>query len=82
MKIPSKVTPYKESTIAKFPVILSLLEQNDMTPNELYAKVKKSKVKDIAEFVEVLDCLYAMNKEWTGPGAHQISRWSQCCIGR
>ena len=31
MKIPSKVTPYKESTIAKFPVILSLLEQNDMT---------------------------------------------------
>ena len=62
MKIPSKVTPYKESTIAKFPVSLSLLEQNDMTPNELYAKVKKSKVKDIAEFVEVLDCLYAMNK--------------------
>ena len=44
----------EESTIAKFPVILSLLEQNDMTPNELYAKVKKSKVKDIAEFVEVL----------------------------
>ena len=33
-----------------------------MTPNELYAKVKKSKIKDIAEFVEVLDCLYAMNK--------------------
>ena len=62
MKIPSKVTPSKESTIAKFPIILSLLEQNDMTPNELYAKVKKSKVKDIAEFVEVLDCLYAMNK--------------------
>ena len=62
MKIPSKVTPYKESTISKFPIILSLLEQNDMTPNELYAKVKKSKVKDIAEFVEVLDCLYAMNK--------------------
>jgi hypothetical protein len=25
-------------------------------------KVKKSKIQDITEFVEVLDCLYAMNK--------------------
>ena len=33
-----------------------------MTPKELYAKVMKSKIKDIREFVEVLDCLYAMNK--------------------
>lgn len=47
MKIPSKVTPYKESTIAKFPIILSLLEQNDMTPNGLYAKVKKSKINKV-----------------------------------
>jgi len=62
MKTPSKVTPYKESTIAKFPVVLSLLEKGDMTPGELYAKVKKSKIKDISEFIEVLDCLYAMNK--------------------
>ena len=61
MKVPSKVTPYKESTIAKFPIVLSLLEKGDMT-KELYAKVMKSKIKDIREFVEVLDCLYAMNK--------------------
>ncbi len=62
MKIPSKVTTYKESTIAKFPIILELLEKSDMTPPDLYAKVRKSKIKDITEFVEVLDCLYAMNK--------------------
>lgn len=62
MKLPSKVTPYKESTIAKFPVVLELLEKNDMTPQELYVKVRKSKIKNISEFVEVLDCLYAMNK--------------------
>ena len=37
MKIPSKVTPYKESTIAKFPVVLAILEKGDMTPTELYA---------------------------------------------
>ena len=62
MKIPSKVTTYKESTIAKFPIILELLEKSDMTPPDLYDKVRKSKIKDITEFVEVLDCLYAMNK--------------------
>lgn len=62
MKLPSKVTPYKESTIAKFPIVLELLEKKDMTPQELYAKVRKSKIKDISEFVEVLDCLYSMNK--------------------
>lgn len=62
MKFPSKVTPYKDSTIAKFPIVLSILEENDMTPAELYSKVKKSKVKDIKEFVELLDCLYAMKK--------------------
>lgn len=62
MKFPSKVTCYKESTIANFPIVLSLLEQKDMTPSELYKKVKKSKIQNITEFVEVLDCLYAMNK--------------------
>ena len=62
MKVPSKVTPYKKSTIAKFTTVLSILEKGDMTPTELYAKVRRSKIKDITEYVEVLDCLYAMNK--------------------
>ena len=29
MKMPNKVTPYKESSIAKFPVILELLEKEE-----------------------------------------------------
>ena len=62
MKMPRKVTPYKESIIAKFPVILTILEKEDLSPTELYGKVRKSKIKDITEFVEVLECLYAMNK--------------------
>lgn len=62
MKMPSKVTPYKESIIAKFPVILTILEKEDLSLTELYGKVRKSKIKDITEFVEVLECLYAMNK--------------------
>ena len=62
MKMPNKVTPNKESSIAKFPVVLSLLEKKDMTPSELFSKVKKNKIQNIDEFVEIIDCLYAMHK--------------------
>lgn len=62
MKMPNKVTPYKESSIAKFSVVLSLLEKGDMTPSELFSKVKKNKIQNIDEFVEIIDCLYAMHK--------------------
>lgn len=62
MKFPSKVTPYKESSIARFPIILKLLEKSDMSPIEMYSSVKKSKIKDIVEFVDILDCLFAMEK--------------------
>lgn len=61
MKFPSKVTSYKESTIAVFPVVLSQLEKKDMTPSELYKKVK-NKVSGIQEFMQILDSLYALNK--------------------
>lgn len=61
MRFPSKVTPYKESIIAKFPLILSVIETQGMTPSELYSKVGK-KLDGISEFMDILDCLYALNK--------------------
>ncbi len=72
MKFPSKVTPYKESIIAKFPVVLGKLEKKDMTPSELYKGVK-NKVADIREFMDILDCLYALNKiELNGEVIHYV----------
>jgi SOS response regulatory protein OraA/RecX len=41
--------------------VLSLLEKGDMTPGELYKKMK-NKATDINEYMEILDCLYALNK--------------------
>jgi len=61
MKFPNKVTSYKESSIALFPVILSQLERQDLTPSQLYEKVK-NKVTDVREYAEILDCLFALNK--------------------
>jgi len=58
MKFPSKVTPYKESIIAKFPVVLTILEKEDMTQSKLYTKVKKSKIKDIREFMYIKEKRY------------------------
>lgn len=45
MRFPSKVTSYKVSTIALFPVILIQLEKKDLTPSELYKKVKKQGIR-------------------------------------
>ena len=61
MKLPSKVTSYSESTIVLFPAVLSILEKGDMSPQSLFSKIQ-SKVSDVREFIEILDCLYALNK--------------------
>lgn len=61
MRLPSKVTKYKESTLSKFAPVLSALSEHDLTPNALYKKVK-STMKDCGEYLEVLDCLYALGK--------------------
>ena len=40
MRLPSRVTPYKNSTFAKFPIVLSALKEWDMPPYALYRKMK------------------------------------------
>lgn len=72
MKWPSKVTPYKKSTLTLFPVLLSEIQKSDISPSELFKKTKK-KVKDIRQFTEILDCLYALNKiELKGDLIHYV----------
>lgn len=72
MKFPSKVTPYKESIIAKFPMVLEKVEKKDMSPQELY-KSMKNKVTDISEFMDIMDCLYALKKiELDGEVVHYV----------
>lgn len=61
MRLPSKVTPYKDSIMAKFPLVLAMLEQEDLTPTELYEKIK-SKVNGVSELVEILECLFVLGR--------------------
>lgn len=60
MRLPSKVTPYEISTISKFPHILKYIETQELSPIGLYKKVKHRM--DIVEYIEVLDCLFALGK--------------------
>ena len=61
MRFPSKNTSFSDSIISKFPLILTTLEQREMTVTDLYKSVSK-KTEDIGEFVEILGCLYTLGK--------------------
>lgn len=61
MKLPSKVTPFKESIIAKFIPVLDTLKTESLSPSELYKEVK-TKVNGISELMEILDCLFILEK--------------------
>ena len=61
MKFPNKVTPYRKSVLSKIPLVLNILEKECKTPVELYKKVK-NKVENVAEFIQIIDCLFALNK--------------------
>ncbi len=60
MKLPSKVTPYRKSVLAKFPAVIKVLQQGDIRPGDLYQKVKRGV--DMADFIEILDALYLLEK--------------------
>jgi len=61
MKLPSKVTSYKESVISKFPIVLESLSYSNETPRQLYEK-EKQKFNDVNEYMEVLDALFLLGK--------------------
>jgi hypothetical protein len=61
VKLPSKITSYSESSISKFPYVLKAVREGEKTPLELYSEAKKEHI-SIAEFMEVLDGLYALRR--------------------
>lgn len=59
MNFPDKVTCYSDSILAAFPKVLSVLQKKNLPVFVLYKKVETM---NIVDFMEVLDCLYAMKK--------------------
>jgi len=61
MRFPSKVTTYNDSIMAKFPLVFKELSNEDLTPDNLYSKIK-NKVNGISEFMEIIVSLYALSE--------------------
>lgn len=61
MRLPSKVTSYGESSICKIPILLKILKDKNLSPYELYT-ISEKYFECIEEFIDALDCLYALNK--------------------
>lgn len=62
MKLPNKVTTYKKSILSKLSIVLIVLkEYKSISIQNLY-NVTKKKFVTIDEFLEVMTCLYALNK--------------------
>ena len=59
MKLPSKTTPYKGSVLAVFPAILTQLREQNMTVADLRKALPEI---DFGDFINALDCLYALGK--------------------
>ena len=61
MRLPSKVTPHKKSVLSKLPTVIKMLQEGNISPGDLYQKIKRSGV-DMAEFIEILDTLFLLGK--------------------
>lgn len=60
MRFPSKVTPYKDSTLARLPIVLKHLKNKDYTVLSLFNEVKDKM--SIKEYIDTLDCLFVLKK--------------------
>ena len=62
MKLPNKLFSYNESILSKFPIVLNELNEKEyITIYQLYVNVI-GKFDSVSEFLEALECLYALRK--------------------
>lgn len=61
MRLPNKVTSYKESTLSKLNVLLDVMCNGDVSLTELYSATHQN-FSDMSEFIDALDVLFALNK--------------------
>ena len=61
MRLPSKVTPFKASTLSVLPLLLNEIKERDISPMTLLEKVR-NEITEVSNFLEALDCLFALGK--------------------
>lgn len=61
MLLPNKLYSYNESIISKFPEVLRMLRNSPCGVSALYIKLQR-RITGTAEFMAILDSLYALGK--------------------
>lgn len=61
MILPSKLFTYRESAVSKMPLILDCIKNEPMQALDLYKHIARN-VNGVSEFMDVLDCLYALRR--------------------
>lgn len=61
MKLPNKLFTVNESCIGKFPLVLSILQEENLSLIKLY-EATKSSFDSASDFVETLDSLFFLGK--------------------
>lgn len=57
MRLPSKITPYSESSLSQLVRILQLVKKKDLSPSDI---LKHAKGMSNSEAIEALDILFAL----------------------
>ncbi len=60
MRLPDKITSFKESVFKLLPLILDQVSKYDMYPIDIYENIKS--IASPSEFIEALDCLFILKK--------------------
>lgn len=61
MRFPNKVISLKESYFGKFGILLDTVSSGDISPLELYEKLKDD-FEDLSDYIETLVCLFALKR--------------------
>lgn len=61
MLLPNKLYSYNESILSRFPMVLKILKKQPISVHELYQGII-GRLDGVNEFIDVLDCLYALHK--------------------
>lgn len=61
MLLPNKLFSYNESILSKFPIVIKTLKKEPISVGKLYLQINQ-KLSSVSEYIELLDCLYALNK--------------------
>lgn len=62
MKLPSKLYSYHESNFHYFPHVLGAIPQQGISVTDLYEQCDVAVGITIADYIDVLDCLYTLGK--------------------